>query len=41
MAVLAYTGLRFTHSSALRWEDVDFEKGILYVRRGGGNSAAR
>lgn len=33
VAVLAYTGLRFTHASALRWEDVDFQTGILEVKR--------
>jgi len=33
VAVLAYTGLRFTHASALRWEDVDFERGIINVQR--------
>jgi len=33
IAVLAYTGLRFTHASALRWDDVDFQAGILQVKR--------
>lgn len=31
--VLAFTGLRFCHASALAWEDWDEENGILRVRR--------
>lgn len=33
VALLAFTGLRFCHASALRWEDWDEVEGILYVRR--------
>ena len=33
VAVLAYTGLRFTHASALKWEDVDYEQAVLHVNR--------
>jgi integrase len=33
VAVLAFTGLRFCHASALRWEDVDFEKAVVLVVR--------
>jgi integrase len=33
VATLAYTGLRFCHSSALRWEDSDEEPGVLRVVR--------
>jgi integrase len=32
-AVLAMTGLRFCHASALRWEDVDWDAGLLHIRR--------
>jgi integrase len=31
--VLASTGLRFCHASALRWEDIDEAKGVIVVRR--------
>jgi integrase/recombinase XerD len=31
--VLAFTGLRFCHASALKWEDIDFENGIIRVVR--------
>ena len=31
--VLAYTGLRFCHASALRWEDWDEDRNILHIRR--------
>lgn len=31
--VLAFTGLRFSHASALKWEDLDFENGIIRVSR--------
>lgn len=33
VALLAFTGLRFCHASALRWEDWDEVEGIIYVRR--------
>ncbi len=33
VVVLAFTGLRFCHASALRWEDIDSERGILRVVR--------
>lgn len=32
-AVLAFSGLRFCHASALKWDDLDAEAGILYIRR--------
>ena len=32
-ATLAFTGLRFCHASALRWEDVDEKAGVLRVSR--------
>lgn len=32
VVTMAYTGLRFCHASALRWEDLD-EEGVLHVRR--------
>lgn len=31
--VLARTGLRFCHASALRWEDWDETRGVLHIRR--------
>jgi len=31
--LLAFTGLRFCHASALRWEDVDEQKGIIRIVR--------
>ena len=33
VATLAYTGLRFCHASALRWEDVDEQAGVLRIAR--------
>jgi integrase len=33
VVLLAYTGLRFCHASALHWEDWDEENGVLRVRR--------
>lgn len=33
VAVLAFTGLRFCHGSALRWEDIDFERGVIHLVR--------
>ena len=33
VAVLAFTGLCFCHASALRWEDIDAEKGVVSVVR--------
>ncbi|HEU4730200.1 MAG TPA: site-specific integrase [Kofleriaceae bacterium] len=33
VATLAYTGLRFCHASALRWEDWDEQEGVLRVVR--------
>lgn len=33
VVVLAYTGLRFCHASALRWEDWDEESGVLRIER--------
>ena len=33
LATLAYTGLRFCHASALRWEDWDEKTGVLHIRR--------
>jgi integrase len=32
-ATLAFTGLRFCHASALKWEDIDEEKGIVRIQR--------
>jgi integrase len=32
-AVLAFSGLRFCHASALKWDDWDEEQGLLRVRR--------
>jgi len=31
--LLAYTGLRFCHASALRWEDIDEQKGVIRIVR--------
>src|SRR5262249_28061115 len=39
--LLAYTGLRFCHASALRWEDIDEEKGVIRVVRKNGQEADR
>jgi integrase len=33
VAVLAFTGLRFCHASALRWEDINADSGVLRVVR--------
>jgi len=33
VVLLAYTGLRFCHASALRWEDWNEEEGVLRIRR--------
>lgn len=33
VTLLAFTGLRFCHASALKWEDWDEEKCVLHVRR--------
>jgi integrase len=33
LAVLAYTGLRFCHASALMWSDWDEKTGVILVRR--------
>ena len=33
VAMLAYTGLRFCHASAIKWEDIDWEKGTITIRR--------
>ncbi len=33
LALLAYTGLRFCHASALRWEDWDEKTSVLHIRR--------
>lgn len=33
VVLLAYTGLRFCHASALRWEDWDEESGVIRVQR--------
>jgi integrase len=33
VAVLAFTGLRFCHASALRWEDMNADSGVLRVVR--------
>ena len=33
VVLLAYTGLRFCHASALRWEDWDEEAGVIRVVR--------
>ena len=30
---LAFTGLRFCHASALKWEDIDFEAGVIRITR--------
>ena len=32
-AVLAFTGLRFCHASALQWDDWDEENEVIYVKR--------
>jgi integrase len=32
-ATLAFTGLRFCHASALKWEDIDEEKGVIRIVR--------
>jgi len=31
--MLAFTGLRFCHASALKWEDIDFELGVIRIAR--------
>ncbi len=31
--LLAFTGLRFCHASSLKWEDIDFETGVIRVVR--------
>jgi integrase len=31
--LLAFTGLRFCHASALRWEDIDEEKSVIHIVR--------
>jgi integrase len=31
--LLACTGIRFTHVSALKWEDIDFDAGVIRFRR--------
>jgi integrase len=31
--LLTFTGLRFCHASALKWEDIDFEKGVIRIVR--------
>jgi integrase len=31
--MLAFTGLRFCHASSLKWEDIDFENGVIRVVR--------
>jgi hypothetical protein len=33
VTLLAFTGLRFCHASALKWEDWDEDKAVLHVRR--------
>lgn len=33
VATLAFTGLRFSHASALKWEDFDMESNLFRVRR--------
>lgn len=33
VALLAFTGLRFCHACALKWEDWDETKGVVHVRR--------
>jgi integrase len=33
VAAMAWTGLRFGEVSALRWEDLDVERGVLTIRR--------
>lgn len=33
VATLAWTGMRFGEASALRWDDVDLEEGVVRVRR--------
>ncbi len=33
VVMLAFTGLRFCHASALKWEDWDEEVGVIYVKR--------
>jgi integrase len=32
-ATLAFTGLRFCHASALKWEDIDEKKGVIRIVR--------
>jgi integrase len=31
--LLAFTGLRFCHASSLKWEDIDFDNGVIRVVR--------
>ncbi len=33
VATLAYTGLRFCHASALRWQDMDEDAAVLHIAR--------
>lgn len=39
VAVLLLGGVRRSEAAALRWRDVDFENGVLYVRHGKGDKA--
>lgn len=32
-ATLAYTGMRWGEASGLMWEDVDFQRGVIHIRR--------
>jgi integrase len=33
VATLAFTGLRFCHASAIRWEDIDEAKNVIHIKR--------
>lgn len=39
LAVLFYAGLRRSEAVALRWDDMDFEQGLITVRHGKGDKA--
>ena len=39
VAVLLLGGIRRSEAAGLRWQDIDFENGVLYVRHGKGDKA--